>query len=163
MSNPKKTELYTARRDTGRLMTHSTGLILGERSRSESSETEMPSGNMNGGSDLTSSEMPSGQMVGTASPPGSTSGFPASSMTGSAGLAESEMPTGQMAGAQSGAMGTGSGTDVGLTVTEMPSGYIQAESGQVEEKESDSFPVLEITGEWLLTLSPNSLKKSKGN
>ena len=157
MSNPKKTARYTVRHDTGRLMTHSTGLILGEGARQESSETEMPTGNMDGGNGLATSEMPSGQMSGAVSTsPGSTTGFPASPMTGSAGLAESEMPSGQMAGAQSGA-------DTGLTVTEMPSGYIQGESVQFAEKATDAFPVLEITGEWLLTLSPTSLKKSRGN
>lgn len=157
MSNPKKTARYTVGHDTERLMTHSTGMILGEGARKESSETEMPAGNMDRGDGPTSGEMPSGQMSEAVSTsPGSTTSFPASPMTGSAGLAESEMPSGQMTGAQSGA-------DTGLTVTQMPSGYIQAESGQVAEKATDAFPVLEITGEWLLTLSPTSLKKSRGN
>lgn len=157
MSNPKKTARYTAGHETGRRMTHSTGMILGEGARKESSETEMPAGNMHGGTGLATSEMPSGQMSATASTsPDSTPGFSASPMAGSAGLAESEMPSGQMAAAQSGA-------DAGLTVTEMPSGYIQAESGQFAEEATDAFPVLEITGEWLLTLSPTSLKKSRGN
>lgn len=159
MSKSKKTELYTARYETEGHMTHSTGLVMSEIPGSESSGTEMPAGTMNGGSGnngLATSEMPSGSMSGVVGASPGSMGFPASSMTGSAGLAESDMPSGFMAGAQS-------STDAGLTVTEMPSGYIQTESGRVAEKATDSFPVLEITGEWLLTLSPTSLKRSPGN
>lgn len=163
MSNPSKSERYTpSQPDAMRLKTQITG-VFSEMPRGEmagglsaemdASETQMPAGDMNvGGNTTTAGEMPRGQMT-EAAPAGSTAN--ASSSSHMTGLTESEMPTGQMSNAQS-------ATDNGLTVTEMPSGHIQAVA-QAEEKTTDVFPVLEITGEWLLTLSPTALKKSRGN
>jgi hypothetical protein len=162
MSNPSKSERYTASQpDAMRLKSQITGVFsemprgdmaAGFSTEMDTSETQMPAGNMNGGGDTTTGDMPSGKMTEAAAAGSTTTGSSSSHMTG---LTESEMPRGQMTNAQS-------GTDNGLTVTDMPSGYIQA-LAQAVEKTTDVFPVLEISGEWLLTLSPTSLKKSRGN
>ncbi|HEU4766759.1 MAG TPA: hypothetical protein VFS77_05270, partial [Pyrinomonadaceae bacterium] len=163
-----KTETHTARPpDEMRLKTQISS-VFHEMPRGEmsagysaamdtSSETGMPTGDMNRGNGLATGEMPSGQMTEAAE--SSAAGYTAigslsGQMTGGEGLTESEMPSGQMTSAQS-------ATDNGLSVTDMPSGLILASSEQAEAKASDVFPVLEITGEWLLTLSPTSFKKSR--
>ena len=157
-----KGERYKATQpDAMRLKTQITGVFSemprgnmtsGHSAEMETSETQMPAGNMNGGKDTTSGDMPRGQMTELAPADSKAFGSSSSHMSG---LTESEMPSGLMSSAQS-------ATDNGLTVTEMPSGHIQTVA-QAEEKTTDDFPVLEITGEWLLTLTPTSLKKSRGN
>jgi len=166
MSNPQKGKRYTASEpDAMRLKTEISS-VFSEMPRGEmaaepaagtdTSGTQMPTGDMNGGGGmgLTAGEMPSGQMSGAA--PTASPGSIAIGNTGQmSGLTESEMPGGQMTSALSAA-------DNGLTVTAMPTGQIQA-GAQADKDAPDVFPVLEITGEWLLTLSPTSLKKSRGN
>ena len=162
MTNPSKSERYTdTQPDAMRLKTQITGVFsempradmaAGFSTDMDTSETQMPAGNMNGGSDTTTGDMPSGKMIDAASAGSTAMRNSSSHMTG---LTESEMPSGQMSSALS-------ATDNGLTVTEMPSGHIQTVA-QALKKTTDDFPVLEITGEWVLTLSPTSLKKSRGN
>ena len=102
------------------------------------SETEMPAGDMNQSARSTpSGAMPSGHMTETTTSNMGQSG-------GGNGLAITEMPIGRMTGA--------------ATNTMMPSGNVKA--SEKSESETGGLPVLEIAGEWRLTLSSTSIKNS---
>lgn len=175
MSNSIENDNYVGEEsgeDPTRFGGMSTGLIISEMPSQGATtstmaglmEAEMPSGamNVNGGMKsglVTAGEMPGGPVLGAATDimtGAAVTEMPTGDMTASGSMTSSgitgQMPVGAMKGAAT-------ATIAGLALAEMPIGAMMAADGY-ESETKDDLPSLEAAGEWHLTLSTTSLKRS---